>query len=294
MTRSTVGVLWDDEEAGIAGFILEACGIDSTDFLANERLLTRENFEKNYNVLVKMAENRGSRRSSCFVLGYFTLLTGAEIFEKMRQKILNAAKWEHEEGYWHDKGFALKRKVYLEDFSEKIRIHKAGTKLHPAIFKYSGKEILESKVLIGISNLQNSNETRENSDIEHVNLDGWNLKSIPKKIYNFKNLKSISLEFNQISDIDDEISNLTSLKSLKYLSLDYNQLESLPESIGNISSLKSISIIHNNVKRLPISLKKLKNLKYIYVRGTGIKRAPTFLKSSMFNSFNETIYLKNG
>ena len=33
MNRSGVEILWDDEEADINGFMLEACGINSTDFL---------------------------------------------------------------------------------------------------------------------------------------------------------------------------------------------------------------------------------------------------------------------
>lgn len=289
MTRSGVEILWDDEEADINGFMLEACGIDSTDFLFNERLLTRENFEKNYEIFAKMAENRGSRRASYFVIGYFALLTGAEIKEKLRKKILEIARWEHEEGYWQDRDFALKRKIYLEDFSEKIRIHKAGTKLHPAIFKYSGKDFSESRVLIGVNNILGFYENKRNYDIEHVNLDGWNLTSIPHEIYEFQNLKSLSLEFNQISEIEDEIANLT---TLKHLFLDYNQLRSIPESFGKLASLKSLSIVHNNIDRLPISIKKLKKLKHIYVRGTRINQAPKFLKASKLDTLSETIYLK--
>lgn len=286
MSRSGVEILWDDEEADVAGFMLETCGIDSPDFLFNERILTRENFEKNYKVFVKMAENRGSRRAPYFVIGYFALLTGAEITEKLRKKILEIAKWEHEEGYWQDKDFALKRKIYLEDFREKIRIHKAGTKLHPAIFKYSGKDFFESRVLIGVNNILSLYEI---NDIEHVNLDGWNLTSIPHEIFELQNLKTLSLEFNQISDIEDEISNLT---TLKHLFLDYNQLKSIPESFGKLASLKSLSITHNNIGRLPISLKKLEKLRHIYVRGTRINQAPKFLKVLKFDTLNETIYLK--
>jgi len=286
MARSDVEILEDDEEADVAGFMLEACGIDSPDFYHNERILTRENFEKNYKFFVKMAENRGSRRASYFVIGYFALLTGAEITEKLRKKILEIAQWEHEEGYWQDRDFALTRKIYLEDFREKIRIHKAGTKLHPAIFKYSGKDFSESRVLIGVNNILSLYEI---NDIKHVNLDGWNLTSIPHEIFELQNLKTLSLEFNQISDIEDEITNLT---ELKHLFLDYNQLRSIPESFGKLASLKSLSIVHNNIDRLPTSIKKLKKLKHIYVRGTGITQAPKFLKDSKLDPLSETIYLK--
>lgn len=233
-----------------------------------------------------MAENRGSRRASYFVIGYFALITGGKITEELRKKILDIAKWEHEDGYWRDKDFALQRKIYLEDFSEKIRIHKAGIKLHPAIFKYSEKDFSESRVIIGVNNILSLYEI---NDIKHVNLDGWNLTSIPHEIYEFQNLKSLSLEFNQISDIEDEITNLT---ELRHLYLGYNQLKVIPESFGKLRSLKSLSIKHNNIDRLPVSIKKLKKLEYIYVRGTGITQAPKFLKGSNLDSLSETIYLK--
>lgn len=287
MARSDVEILEDDEEADVAGFMLEACGIDSPDFYHNKRILTKENFEKNYKFFVKMAENRGSR-ASYFVIGYFALLTGAEISEKLRKKILEITQWENEEGCWRDKEFALMRKIYLEDFREKIRIHKTGIKLHPAIFKYSGKDISESRVLIGVNNILSLYDI---NDIKHVNLDGWNLTSIPHEIYELPNLKSLSLEFNQISEIGDEITNLT---ELKHIFLDYNQLKVIPESVGKLASLKSLSIIHNNdIDRLPKSLENLKNLRHIYIRGTGIHQAPKFLKGSSLDPLSETIYLKH-
>ena len=53
MTRDEVEILEDDEEADIASFMLNACGLESHDFYFQERNLTRENFEKNYDTLVK-------------------------------------------------------------------------------------------------------------------------------------------------------------------------------------------------------------------------------------------------
>jgi hypothetical protein len=298
MARIDVGILLDDEEADIAAFMLEACGIDSIDFYDNERVLTRENFEKNYDVLKKMAKVRQpspeytvgineAGRAPYFVLGYFTLLTGARISEELRQNILDAAKWGHEEGYWEDEGFALKRRIFLDDFREKIRIHTAGQKLHSARFKYSGKDFLESKVVIGINQFRDYCDYGKIQKVKHVNLDGWNLDSVPHEVFRLKNLKSLSLEFNNLKEIPREISNLT---ALKYLYLDYNSIQDLPESIGDLSSLKSFSIIHNNISHLPESLKDLVNLKYILVRGTNIREIPRFLKAKEFDKLNDTIY----
>lgn len=297
MARIDVGILDDDEEADTAGFMLEACGIFSPDFYKNERILTKENFEKNYDVLEKMVQVRqpkgimmkdNPRRASYFVIGYFALLTGGRISESLRKSILEAAKWEHEEGYWKDEGFSLKRRIYLEDFQEKIQIHQAGRILHAARFKYSEKDFMDSNVVIGINQFQDYCDYGKIQEIKHINLDGWGLKSIPDDIFELRNLKTLSLEFNELSEIPSEISNLV---SLRHLYLNYNLLETLPEAFGRLSSLKAFSIVHNNISYLPDSIHNLKNLKYIYVRGTKITKSPYFLKNAEFDKITQTIYL---
>lgn len=285
----SVEILDDDGEADIAGFMLEACGIFSPDFYLNERIFTRENFEKNYDVLEKMVQVRHPHREAYFVIGYFALLTGVKISEKLRKGILEAAKWEHEDGYWKDEGFALKRRIYLDDFREKIQIHRAGQKLHAASFKYSEKDFIESKVVVGLNQFRDYCDYRKIQRIKHVNLDGWGLKSIPAEIFELTTLKSLSLEFNHLKVIPDEISNLTSLTRLY---LDYNLLESLPESIGKLLSLKSLCIKHNNISFLPDSLKNLKYLKQIYVMGNILTMIPKFLKEVKFDRTNEILYLE--
>lgn len=288
MTRAGVELLEDDEEADIASFMLNACGLESHDFFFHERSLTRENFEKNYDVLVNMVRNRSFRRAPYFVFGYFTLLTGAKISEKIREEILEAADWKHEEGYWHDEEFAVKRRAYLEDFREKIRIHKPGQKLHPARFKHSSKDFKNSQVVIGFTQFQDFCDFGKIRSIKYINLDGWSLKSIPEQVFGLTNLKSLSLEFNQLERIPDSISNL---KSLKYLYLNYNNLRTLPDSIGSLSSLKELGIAHNDIHDLPESLKNLKSLNYICLRGTGITGAPKFLKSFRYDELTQTLTL---
>ena len=288
MTRAGVEILDDDEEADIASFMLNACGLESQDFYFNERILTKENFEKNYNVLEKMVKGRSFRRAPYFVIGYFALLTGGKISEKLRHKILEAADWKHEEEYWEDVGFALKRRIYLEDFQKKIQIHKVGQKLHTASFKYSEKDFIDSKVVIGIDQFRDYCDYGKIQEVKHVNLDGWALKSIPRKIFDLNYLKSLSLEHNQITEIPTEISSLISLKSLY---LDYNHLTILPETIGKLSLLKELSITNNDITNLPKAIKNLRNLKHIYVGGTKVRGVPNFLKNAKYEELNQTIYL---
>lgn len=288
MSRDGVEILQDNEEADIADFMLNACGLELHKFLLNERVLTRENFEKNYNVLLKMVEGRNFRRAPYFVFGYFTLLVGAKLSERLRRDILKAADWKYEEGYWQDKGFAVKRRAYLEDFRKKISIHQEGRELHTASFKYSDHAFFESNVLIGLDQFQGALNLGNLDYVRHINLDGWGLKSIPQEIFDLKNLRTLSLEFNQIEEIPEELSNLNSLKSFY---LNYNQLKRLPSSIGMLSSLKELSLIHNDIENLPKSIANLKKLRHIYVRGSKIEKLPKFLFSAKFDEFNHTIYL---
>lgn len=267
--------------------MLNACGLELNDFLLNERILTRENFEKNFNMLRKMVEGRRPRRAPLFVLGYFTLITGAKIPEEIKRKILEAAKWEHEEGYWLDDGFALKRKIYLNDFRRKIHNHKFGQKTHPAIFKYTEEDFFNSQVSVGINQFYELYESGKIYKIKHVNLDGENLNYIPSEIFELQNLKSLSIEHNNLKEVPNGISNLI---SLKYLYLCYNQLDRLPDSIGKLEKLKELIICHNKIDFLPESIKKLKNLRHIAVIGTKIREAPKFLKEARFDDLNKTIY----
>ncbi|MHA1488313.1 MAG: hypothetical protein ACTSRI_01510 [Promethearchaeota archaeon] len=91
MARSSATITDDDEEIDLASFMLDACGIAYSDFMLEERILTREIFEGSLEVLLKMAEHRSFRRSTYFVIGYFFLVTGAEMPEDLRYDILEAA-----------------------------------------------------------------------------------------------------------------------------------------------------------------------------------------------------------
>jgi len=300
MARMGVGILEDDEESDIAALMLEAWGIDSRDFYYNERILTRENFEKNYKALEKMVKGRQPKeiifgkapyfeigRAPYFVIGYFALLTGAKIPEKMRQDILEAAKWEHEEGYWSDEDFIAARKVYLKDFREKISIHKADLKLHTASFSFSGKDILDSKVTLGVKQFEEMCNSNRLHEIIYLNLDGWDLKTIPEEIFTIPKLESLSVEHNRITELPNEISEL---KNIKYLSLDYNYITELPESIGELKSLETLGIIHNSISYIPNSVGKLKNLKDIYVKGSQVPRTLKFPKDFKFDELTQTIF----
>jgi hypothetical protein len=294
MARSSPNILDDDEEFDTASFMLEACGLEYSDFYDNEQILTRENLEKNFNFLLKMVDKRSFRRAPYFVIGYFILITGAEMPEDLYHKILDAAKWKHEKGpYWFDKRDKVKRKICLKDFRQKIRAHKPGQKLRPLrlIYPHENGEIYTkyySQTVIGLSDFEKKCKSGKIYDAKHLLLQGWGLETIPEIVFKIKGLETLSLSANQLQNIPPEISNL---KALKYLSLYYNLLTVLPNSIGELSSLESLSIVNNQISSLPSSMRHLKHLKNISVRGTQITETPKFLNAKRLDKYSGTIYL---
>ncbi len=286
MARGSARILDDDEEQDLKAFMLEACGIDSSDFFEDERVLTRENFEKNFIFLRKMVDNRSFRRAPYFVIGYLILVIGAYMPESLRYDILYESSWEHEQKQvrWLDRIDELERKIYLRDFTEKIYIHEAGQKLHPIrLIYFNGDRELyiknSSDVVVGINQFNEFCKSGKIYGVKHILLQGWGLKKIPEKIFELKDLESLALEHNQLAHIPDEIINL---KSLKMLFLNYNEFTDFPESLLQLPSLEFLSLSNNYISSLPESIKNFKSLKDFYIRSNNIKEIPPFLNRTKF------------
>ena len=212
MARGGAQILDDDDESDMAAFMLEACGINSSDFYSNKRVLTRDIFENNMDFLLKMFETRSFRRAPYFVIGYFFLITGARMPLGLKEDILEATSFEPERGYWLDKEFEREREIYINDFREKIQAQTYGLKLHTMGYRNFYGDF--SKVAAGIHQFRDFCQSGKIYEIKHVNLDGWGLKSIPQEVFDLDKLESLSLEHNYLTGIPKEISRL---KSLKYL-----------------------------------------------------------------------------
>jgi len=274
MARLGPEIMDDDEECDVASFFMEACGLDYGDFIANEKILTREIWEINLEKVLEIVEERASRRATYFVFGYFTLFTGSRLPAHIRPLILDAAKWEYEEGSWLNKEFAIERKFYLEDFRQKIRDHRPGKSIR-LIFLKNGSEDITYGV-VGLDKFWEYVISKKIFDVKHVNLDGCNLTEIPEPIFELVNLKTLSLERNHLIRILDLIGNLSSLERLD---LCWNLITEIPNSIGELKSLKSLSLSHNKIDRLPSALKDLDSLEYLYLRDNNIAHFPAILKN---------------
>ncbi len=300
MARISTEILNDDEEIDTASFMLDAVGLDYIDFLDDERILTRENVEKNFYTLRKMVDSRTFRSAPYFVLGYIILITGARLPEKLRNEILYVAKWEHEEELWFGKHFEVLRKICLKDFREKIKNHKPNQLLRPIKLK-NFSNLDQTKCLYGPDDFKSALKSTRADKIRHIKLDGWALNTIPAEIFDLKKLESLSIEFNNISKIPESI---TELHLLKYINFQYNKITTLPDSISNMPSLEYLDLSYNSFNMIPktienmksiqilgfdnntisdlssLEIKKLINLKSLYLRRNKIKKIPDCFKGN--------------
>lgn len=284
MARSTARVLDDDEELDLLDFMLEACAIELEDFLFDERVLTKENFKKNFDALLKMVKNRSSRRASYFVIGYLILITGIKISDTLRKDILHNTQFSAEEGCWFDRRGEIEREIYLKDFQEKIHAHESKGKLHPIrLIYFDGRQNLytdkRSEVIIGLNELQERCMSKDIYNIHHILLQGEGLTTVPDTLYKFVNLESLSLEYNQIKHIPEDFSKLTSLKTLY---LDYNEFTTFPEPLVNLLSLEFLALDNNYINTLPELIRDFQSLKELYIRMNDISKIPSFLSDVNF------------
>jgi len=281
MARNSPRILDDDDEYDIASSMLNACGLDFEDFFLNERILTRENLEKNFQILLNMVKNRSFLKATYFVIGYFILITGSRLPEDLRVKILDNTRWDKEEIYWSRKEDKIERQIYLKDFCEKINNHIPGRILHPIrLIYFNGDQSLytshRSEVIIGLNELEARVNSKDFYNIHHILLQGEGLERIPDSLYKFINLQSLSLEFNQIKFIPEIFTKLTSLKTLY---LNYNEFIMFPEILIKLPLLKFLSLDNNYITKLPESLKKFNSLERLSIRMNNINKVPSFLSN---------------
>ncbi|MHA1489710.1 MAG: leucine-rich repeat domain-containing protein [Promethearchaeota archaeon] len=275
MGKATPKIMEGDLASDLGYFILEACGLGSYDIydININGVLTREIFENNFDKVMKEVKSYSFNHEAFLVLGYFVLLTGANITEKLRQKIYISADWINEAGTWPDECID-ERKFHLKDLQEKIKNHRPGQITRLIRLRVPYEEYIKNGI-IGIDQYLSSLNSSKFNSIKHINLDGCELETFPDSLFGFKLLESLSLDNNSIRTLPE---NISKLKDLKKLYIDGNNLEFLPESIGELQSLEILSVERNSLKALPNSLKSLPSLKTIKIRKNLIKKISEHLK----------------
>lgn len=95
-----------------------------------------------------------------------------------------------------------------------------------------------------------------------VELNKLDLLVIPEKIFEFRNMKLLSLSSNLLTKIPDKISKLVNLEELY---LDRNKLTELPDEIGELSKLRKLILSNNKIRNFPENFYKLSNLEILNI-----------------------------
>jgi leucine-rich repeat protein SHOC2 len=95
-----------------------------------------------------------------------------------------------------------------------------------------------------------------------VELNKLDLEVIPDKIFEFCNMKLLSLSSNLLTKIPDKIHKLQKLEELY---LDRNKLIELPEEIGQLPKLRKLILSNNKIRNLPMNFYNLNNLEILYM-----------------------------
>ncbi|MFC4632721.1 leucine-rich repeat domain-containing protein [Dokdonia ponticola] len=134
--------------------------------------------------------------------------------------------------------------------------------------------------------------------LEVLVLDSLQLKTIPKEVDGFKNLKQLSLAYNPSLDLEKTIRSIEELP-LEFLNLKGNQLTQLPETITHLKTLKDLNLSyntlhdadsyvylskmpdlyslwldHNRLDALPETIGTLSQIRYLYIDHNELSSLP--------------------
>ncbi|ANQ51150.1 leucine-rich repeat domain-containing protein [Flammeovirga sp. MY04] len=112
------------------------------------------------------------------------------------------------------------------------------------------------------------------------------ITEVPDEFLQFKHVKRLYLDQNQLTSLPDFIQEFDSLEELDFHD---NPLDELPEWVGKLKNLKRLDLSKTNIKTLPKSLTSLKHLEAIRFRHTPIKGFPEELYS--FKSTLQELYI---
>lgn len=103
---------------------------------------------------------------------------------------------------------------------------------------------------------------------------------IPEKLFEFTNLKYLSINGKYLTEIPRNIGNL---KKLEYLNFSGNKLSSIPNEILELTSLKSITLDNNEYSHFPEEILNMVNIEEISFNDNKITKIRPLLDKAAFN-----------
>ena len=134
--------------------------------------------------------------------------------------------------------------------------------------------------------------------IEYLHIGGdFELDFVPEEIEYCQNLKELSFDKNNISEVPSTIANIKKLKTLifkdmplkevplwvfeledlEYLTFGRTEITELPKEIGKLKKLKYLNLYTSKLKTLPDELCECENLEILSIFGSEIEAIPECL-----------------
>ncbi|GAH76376.1 unnamed protein product, partial [marine sediment metagenome] len=103
---------------------LEECGIQLSRYQNDRNVLNKAIFEKHLDDFINIA-NKSGDISAHQTLTVLILQVGAKLLNDLKEKVLESLKWENDSKRYSWPPYVINvRKVYLEDFRQKILSYK--------------------------------------------------------------------------------------------------------------------------------------------------------------------------
>jgi len=261
----------------------EECGIILSEYQNDRNILNKAVLEKHLDDFINTA-NKSGDISAHQTLVFLILQVGAELPNALKEKVLESLKWENDNKRYHWSPYVIDvRRVYLEDFRQKILNYKASnTSLLVNLRGINYNKELE-KTLIGLEQLNSFSRLKSFEKTNYINLDSCELTDVPEEVFKFSNLSALSLDNNYLTTLPDSIINLRNLKRLYLIN---NKIKTLPSNMGGLTSLESIYLSYNQIESLPSSLGNLKNLRSLYLNNNNLKAIPDTFKTLKLSTFD--------
>ncbi|MBP5516308.1 MAG: leucine-rich repeat domain-containing protein [Bacteroidales bacterium] len=124
-------------------------------------------------------------------------------------------------------------------------------------------------------------EVRNPDSVYILRLRYKRMKTIPAKVFTFKNLRVLDLSRNFIDSIPPEIASLTNLEELN---VRRNRIRVVPPEVGKLVQLRILDMSRNPILELPDEMSALTRLEELTLWCTGIVSFPP-----SFVTLNETL-----
>ncbi|TES98663.1 MAG: hypothetical protein E3J90_05605 [Promethearchaeota archaeon] len=129
MATDNATIMGGEDQMDIEWGIVDICGINISEYIEDDTLLTRELVEKNFEEIMKYVKSEYNNYVAHQVLGYIILKTGSNLPSELQNDILMCALWDIEKEFWlQNPRWENPRKFFLKDFKTKIGNHVAGKK----------------------------------------------------------------------------------------------------------------------------------------------------------------------